>query len=79
MGQGNPKLKGKTGNPMKKAKPVRGDQQKLRKGKVVIPPKRSIHKVEYNAQAALTKKIGRRIEQGWSLLFLAQKGRPPKR
>lgn len=63
MGQGNPKLKGKTGNPLKKAKVKRGDQQKLRKGRVVIKPVIAKKQAEFNAQAALTKKIGRRIEQ----------------
>ena len=49
--------------PERKAKPVRGDQQKLRKGNLVIKPKIEKKSSDYRANAELTKKITARIEQ----------------
>merc|ERR1719198_1675800 len=47
----------------KKAKPVRGDQQKLRKGNFVIKPTIGKKAEAHQANLALTKKITARIEQ----------------
>ena len=66
MPQGKLKLKKSSGlkaQGLKKAKPVRGDQQKLRKGNFVFKAGISKNASQLTAQNELTKKITARIEQ----------------
>ncbi|KAL1520737.1 hypothetical protein AB1Y20_022305 [Prymnesium parvum] len=60
MAQGNLKLK----KAEKKPKPVRGDQQKLHRGRnLQIKPSINKQTTAYAAQQAITKKIVKKIEQ----------------
>jgi len=59
MPQGDKKLKKRD----KKAKPKRGDQQKLRKGNFVIKPTIARKAQAEKASLALTKQITKRIEE----------------
>eukprot|EP00326_Haptolina_ericina_P000003 CAMPEP_0181214906 /NCGR_PEP_ID=MMETSP1096-20121128/25720_1 /TAXON_ID=156174 ORGANISM="Chrysochromulina ericina, Strain CCMP281" /NCGR_SAMPLE_ID=MMETSP1096 /ASSEMBLY_ACC=CAM_ASM_000453 /LENGTH=102 /DNA_ID=CAMNT_0023306707 /DNA_START=18 /DNA_END=326 /DNA_ORIENTATION=+ len=61
MAQGNLKLKK---NPEKKAKAVRGDQQKLKVGRnMVIKPGIAKRTSQFSAQQDITKQIVNRIEK----------------
>ena len=47
----------------KKSKPVKGDQQKLKRGNFVIKPKGQAAKAEFAVQQKITKQINDRIEK----------------
>mmetsp|Transcript_59466 Transcript_59466/g.98596 ORF Transcript_59466/g.98596 Transcript_59466/m.98596 type:complete len:104 (+) Transcript_59466:37-348(+) len=59
MPQGNMKLK----KPIKKTKPVRGDQQKLRKGKFTLKPNSNTRaRADFDVQQRISKMIAKKVE-----------------
>jgi|TARA_B100000524_G_scaffold293341_1_gene168095 hypothetical protein len=48
---------------LKKSKPVRGDQQKLKKGKFILKPKTARASHEFEVNGRISKAVDRRIEE----------------